>query len=865
MMIISFSPLDFPYPTFVGVEDFTVMRYITHMLKIWTVVFPLAFLVASIASAEVDKGSNLIVNGQFEADQAALPPFWSYPGETSRLKWSPQGGPDGLPYLTVVGSTSEDLEFRQWGLALSSNGTYRLSFLARTRGGAGVRANVYVANAGWHQAAVAAVPSESEGRWTKVEQTFKCFPSHATYMAIVSVGRFSGEVDIAKIRLEAADEVALRETEPPAIAAAQHRPRLVPRGTRLGQIPNDDRRATFRFYGKLPKGTHMGDYEIRLSASDVPDASSTVPLKSGDVSVPLPIGAQTGILTVSVWPRRGESALTTARYRYRTIEPVRISGKGHRRLNNFVTELLSVELPGGDADQTFEAPRNGWVFVSVSDGEESEVSLDGLRVIDPSLPRAETFRRIARGTHRLQVRTKGRVRLVVRSVGEIFNYPYASSFLKEIRPYDDDFHARYVLPGVTTFCGGAVPASVRAQGYGYFSDVGTGCPKDAKDVLNRLRATPHMKNPTCDGIACDEQFFMTPSALDDFTRGLLSYDLAAPSGKRIYSWTVGKPSVDAIDPAYLSAAANVSLGEGRILLESYCRAKPDETSARQYLKSYLTDAIRAMRRFDPESPASTLMILANFNQTPYFNIAAYPENDHKYYLDMQLNQLANDTTFADIAGTGYWGTYYADEEMVRWSFALMRHYVVEGRTGMLSDRYGFTFAPGHLLNGDFRSGLEGWTASGDVRTETCPGAGGCEARWGCAAGLGDTAAVLTRGEGADGVATLEQMARGLTVGKTYVFQLAAFDADDLRDRKIDPKKLPVQVEILSGGTVDEARSWCHVDRRPAERMKNPRINLRHLVFTATAAEAKIRISNPEARPGERDGVNMISLNPHFEN
>ena len=38
------------------------------------------------------------------------------------------------------------------------------SFLAMTRGAVGARANVYIANAGWHQAAVTAVPPGAEGK-----------------------------------------------------------------------------------------------------------------------------------------------------------------------------------------------------------------------------------------------------------------------------------------------------------------------------------------------------------------------------------------------------------------------------------------------------------------------------------------------------------------------------------------------------------------------------------------------------------------------------------------------------------------------------------------------------------------------------
>ena len=60
---------------------------------------------------------------------------------------------------------------------------------------------------------------------------------------------------------------------------------------------------------------------------------------------------------------------------------------------------------------------------------------------------------------------------------------------------------------------------------------------------------------------------------------------------------------------------------------------------------------------------------------------------------------------------GNWGSYYGDMEMYRWSMALLRHYAVEGRTEMLSERYGYRYRPGLLANGDFRGSLKGWSAA----------------------------------------------------------------------------------------------------------------------------------------------------------
>lgn len=140
---------------------------------------------------------------------------------------------------------------------------------------------------------------------------------------------------------------------------------------------------------------------------------------------------------------------------------------------------------------------------------------------------------------------------------------------------------------------------------------------------------------------------------------------------------------------------------------------------------------------------------------------------------MQLNMLANDPLYKDLPCTGVWGSYYADEEMHRWTFRLLRHYCVEGRTDMLSKAYGFAYRPGHLRNGDFRGSLDPWVVSGDVRTDEIKGLGRKgEGRWKGAKGIGDTFAAMRRNDGPPAV--LRQKAEGLTPGRLYCLEAVAF-------------------------------------------------------------------------------------------
>ena len=836
------------------------------------VAFSVALFCAVSASGEVEKGANLLVNGALEADQSELPPFWSYPESTDAIRWDAQGGPGSKPCLVFNGGrVAGEISVRQWGLQLSSNGTYRISAWIRTRNVSGKLGGFVVANSGWRSASGVGAP-DTKGEWRYFENTIKCFPSSGLYMAILYAGKFSGEIAYADLRLEAVDDVALRETKPPAVADAQNRVRLVPFAPILAKIPADDRRITFRFYGRLPNGVTPSGCEARFSFDGVSGGEVRAPISDGRAVCRLPAGAKEGLLTARVVARADGAELSSEVFRYRVVPPVTVSAKGHRRLNNFATEILAARLDGSAGARAFDfcAPRDGWVFAAVDTEERTglSVSIDGVPVIDAATPRLETFRRLKAGPHVLAVSGASAGTVIVRSIGEILNYCPASSLVRENPPYDLAFQERYVFPAVTTLNGGGLGAdsrrALRARGYLYLSNFITGGLKSPEDLLSRISkcASLRANAPDIDGVTCDEQFFMTPKALDDYAQGLWRHEVEGGTDKLVYSWVVGKPSIYAIDPSFMSAARNVSRGEGRVALEVYCRSKPDEATARRYLQSYLVDSAKAFRAWDPHSIASLLMVLGNFNQVPLICLATHPESDYKYYLDMQLNLLANDPAFDGIAGTGYWGSYYADEEMLRWSFALMRHYVVEGRTEMLSSKHRFTFSPGHILNGDFRESMDGWRTSGVVRRENVPGLPTSEGRWG-GSGVGDSCAVLVRGEGDSGVAKIAQTAKGLVPGRKYVLQAVFFDVADFKLKKIAPRKIALEMSIASGGVVDADRSWRHVDRRNPEKKNFPRVNVRHIVFTATATEAEIVFTNEGAVAGETLGVNFVYLNPYF--
>jgi hypothetical protein len=315
----------------------------------------------------------------------------------------------------------------------------------------------------------------------------------------------------------------------------------------------------------------------------------------------------------------------------------------------------------------------------------------------------------------------------------------------------------------------------------------------------------------------------------------------------------------------MSAALNASHGRGRLLFEAYCHPQPDEKAAAAYLDDMLGETMRRFNATFPNAVAGTGIIFGNFNQIPIISLESNPAVDFKYFLDMQVNLVANSPDFANLATTGYWGTYYGDEELARWSFLLMRHYAVEGRKDMLSARYGFTYNPGHLKNPDFAEGLADWTIHGAVRAETIAGYGkNCQGRWG-AGKAGDSVCVFTRQK--DAPNQVSQTARGLTVGKAYCLQFVTADRQDVVTKKLKPRRYGINVG-LDGAEVLPGKSFVHMDTRSSKHGKKDenvgKINLHRTIFYAKTPDVKITFNDFAASPGEELLLNFVLLKPYLE-
>ncbi len=817
------------------------------------------------ARAAVAEGENLLVNGSFDAEQVAFPEFWSPSSSTKGVVYLRTGGPEGRKPAVALqgdGSKSGTASIRQQGMTLVAGETYKLSGYIRTKNFTCRNGGMIIHNGGWYnEVGIKNLPADSD--WKLYEKTFKLFPSRdKEYGLALFASDPAGEIAFAELKLEAVSEGARKGSSTQmAIVAA---PRLVPFQPLLNRIPRAAPELTFKFFGVLPEKADA--YECLITLAGDPLPPQTVPLKEGRVVAKL-AGLACGDYTLKALVRHAGTRQTIleATHPISIVEVPALDRSRIKPLNNLVAEVLNE--PVGSAQQSFSfvAPREGWVFIACSNATpELAVKLDDVAVFTDS---GEAFRLVSMGGHRLTISGGAGGRILVRAIPEIFDYPpCADSAVKENGHYDWAFMKRHILPAVTTLNGGALPGEAlteaKARGLKWLANFNVAPVDDPANVQARMEKHAGLNEPQYDGFTSDELFFGR-ATIDNYTKAL--WRLRNPGQRLIYTWIVGKPSIAALATDFMAAALNASHGRGRLLFEAYCHSQPDEKAAAAYLDDMLGETMRRFSATFPGAAAGTGIIFGNFNQLPIISLESNPAVDFKYFLDMQVNLVANSPDFANLATTGYWGTYYGDEELARWSFLLMRHYAVEGRKDMLSARYGFTYGPGFLKNPDFAEGLEGWAKSGAVRADSIAGYGkNSQGRWG-AGKAGDTVCVFARQQNAPN--QISQTAHGLTVGKTYCLQFVTADRQDVLAKKFNPRRYGLDVE-LDGAEILPEKSFVHVDRRSSKHGKKDehvgKINLHRIIFRAQASDVKLTFSDAAAQPGDELLLNFVQLKPYLQ-
>jgi hypothetical protein len=841
----------------------------------------IVILLCWVDSARVEGASveaeNLLIDGRFDADQVDFPEFWSRSSATD-VVFDRVGGPEGRTAsigLRGEGAVSGTVSVRQQDLTLVPGETYKLSGYIRTKGFRSRSAGLIVHNAGWLSASGLTNPP-ADSAWTFLEKTFTLFPSqNDRYGVALYAVEPSGEIHFADVKLEALSERARQGSRSHWSSIAG--PRLVPVQPLLNRIPHANAELTFKFFGSLDEPRPAYECVVTVDGNKIP--KQTLPLEDGNVRVRL-AGLACGdyLLQAVVRHRKTREAVLERAFSIGIIDIPAINRSNIRSLNSLVSELLNEPLRNTPESQSlsFVNPRDGWIFVAcATDVPAPELAVrinGGEPVITATADRLEAFRELSLGEHRITVSgNTAKARLIVRSIPEIFNYPpCVNSFVAENGRYDWDFMKQHILAAVTTLNGGQLPGvaldEAKTRGLKWLANFNVDPVDDPEDVRQRMEKHAGMTQPQYDGLTSDELFFGR-ATMANYTAAL--WRLSNPENRLVYTWIVGQPSIASLHTDFLSACLNASKGRGRLLFEAYCHPQADEAAAARYLDNKIGETMRLFNAFLPDAAAGTGIIFGNFNQIPIISLEHDPAVDFKYYLDMQVNLIANSSDFAGLATTGYWGTYYGDEELVRWSFKLMRHYAVEGHKEMLSPCYGFKYHPDFLVNGDFVDGMNGWAATpaaeNSIRPATLAGYGkNSQGRWG-AGSAGDTVCVMSRR--ADRPNRIRQNVERLEAGKAYCLQFVTADYNDVVQNKHNPRRYGIEVE-LDGAEILAERSFVHIDRRENHRNRDPgrlgKINLHRVVFRARSATQVIAFHDAQAVPGEELVINFVQLKPYLE-
>lgn len=831
-------------------------------------------LSALTSHAAVEQGENLLVNALFEADQMEFPAFWTKT-ESEMISHHNTGGPEGRSIVTISSPHGDQgtATIRQQGLKLVEGGTYKISAYIRTKGWSCRGYGVIVHNNGWIRSiGISSLPSDSE--WTLHEQTFKIFPSkNSEYGVAIYAVNPRGEMSVTDVRLEAISSDALAGSS--SQLAILNSPRIVPLSPLLNRIPANKPELNISISGNHIKSGAPHYCLATIDGHNAPLAK--IPLDGDRATVSLK-GLPPGDHTLLLDLRQQDSgtSLIKRRFPITIIEQPELDLSSIRELNSLVSELLATPLKAQPQANsfTFVRPQDGWIYIALSDNTTPDknitAELDGKPLqLWTQCGNREAFQLVKRGTHTISISnsTPG-VQLRINAIPEIFNYPpCVNSYVRENGNYDWNFMQHHILPAVTTLNGGKLPdpalKEARERGLLWLANCNVSSATPAETLKPAMENHPGIQQPHYDGITSDELFFSNIS-IDNYTKIL--WDIENPEQRLIYTWIVGKPHLKYIHSDFISSTMNTSGGRGRLLFEAYCHPQPNEKAAAAYLKNKVLDTIVQFENYLPGAVNSTGMIFGNFNQIPILALEHNPAVDFKYYLDMQLNMVATRPEFKNLATVGYWGTYYGDEEMVRWSFALLRHYAVNGAREMLSTRYGFAYSPNLLINGDFNDKLQGWVveegSDGGVTADRLSNYGRVyQGRWG-AGSAGDNFCLFKRSANAPNQIT--QKISGMEPNRIYTLQFVTASHDDITAKLYKPRQYGIGVE-LDSGEIDDKLSFIHIDRRKETRsFKNlGKVNLHRIVFRATAPTLTLRFHDSDAKPDEKLMLNYIQLKPYF--
>jgi hypothetical protein len=580
-------------------------------------------------------------------------------------------------------------------------------------------------------------------------------------------------------------------------------------------------------------------------------------------------------------------------------------------LNNMVAELLSVQTTQKEAvkEYTFKNPRDGWVFISLTapDGNFEKMVLsiapvpEGEEVILHGIEKGETLevmRQLPTGAYKLSVRCKNTAcptALTVRAIPELIytglgygitaRADNLSPFLKNYGPYTWEFIERISLienlnvileRGATRPENAQHLADWRKQGKKVLkASFTTWLTKQDQPVTAETTYTEWSKygfqSPGYYGTLMSE-FGGGPHFAKEYPAFTEAIRRIARNpkfkGKVFYPYTSGLYKSKA-SRAFAKAVIDAGY---KLAEEVYLEEQPTEKAARDYINAKLRRNILRYQDVFPDF-ARHMIITPAFFSIPHLSVSIYPGVDLKVYMDMQMHLIANDPAFFGTYGVAWYHTAYADEELMRWSAKLNRHYCIEGNKERLtSDPY---ILP-HISNPDFTEGGTAWklepAEKGSIVAGQALGYGHIQGRFRAEHGQGNKF-LLTR-RSAKTPNRFSQTIRKLTPGRLYSFRMFITDYEDLSGRKSVEKTHDVSVEIDGVDLIPE-KSFSEVFVNTYSHGGFSRANplymtFQRIVFRAQSETARLVISDWTGKDelggpeGQKLAFNFIEVQPYLE-
>ncbi len=585
-----------------------------------------------------------------------------------------------------------------------------------------------------------------------------------------------------------------------------------------------------------------------------------------------------------VWPGRSDD--------FQRINP----------MNNLVWQLVDVQdcnTVGQRARYRFRLPCDRWVFIrstaNVSRGGNVLLTLDsnassqvvarhdGATGILP----LEAMRHLKAGEHVIHLKRNGAAQLshlTVRAIPEIQygRYPTSLYHVPQSVSYDWIFLAEHILPSINTIIAPNLPENVLPQLEEWKRRGGkwllyTGRPKfqavpeaemNAAACATYLAAITDLAHPLVDGIIIDNFSNQNDPSYKVYARAFEQLRLLPSLAQKsfgIYATGHFGRSADSLD--LLHACTR---GGGNICWEAHFGEWPTEKEARQNLQRYPEQSLLPLEGIVPGITHDLTWVFSS-SSFPWPGADGYPSVDFKTYLDMQFQFVATHPAFFGLGGIQFWRAGLSNEEVVRFTGKLFRHYCIEGkRERLTTDPYEL----GHLQNPDFRNSVTGWTVSsaegGSMRVRSLPRFAELQGRY----YRGNDSFLWTR-RCASKPNTFSQTIRNLTPGRLYSFKMLSGDHGDLSRGRSHKKTLGISVtlenaQLLTGPS--HAYQMPVPSRQSVDKFTRDHpfwMNYHWQVFRANGTTARLVISDwantsSPGPVGQELLYNFIEVKPYLE-